>query len=195
MNLPHLSDRRRATLRRAAQCAAGLGAGVALLIPAAADAACTYGPDQCKPGFVWRDGFANDHACVTPPERGRFLAAKCPGQCTPLAQWAGRTGRTPCLPGYVWREAWPNDQGLCDGRRTRPGPAVGESGRSQPRPCLCGHGDGAVAGAAAGHGVRQDADARARWDQARHAKRPDQRLDRPRADHETRACCRPSIRR
>ena len=109
MNLPHLSDRRRATLRRAAQCAAGLGAGVALLIPAAADAACTYGPDQCKPGFVWRDGFANDHACVTPPERAVFLQQNAQANARRSPN-GGPYGPNTCLPGYVWREAWPNDQ-------------------------------------------------------------------------------------
>ncbi|WP_328792877.1 MULTISPECIES: hypothetical protein [unclassified Streptomyces] len=30
-----------------------------------------YGPDTCKPGYVWREKFKGDTLCVTPAERQR----------------------------------------------------------------------------------------------------------------------------
>jgi hypothetical protein len=32
---------------------------------------CTYGPDTCKQGFVWREADERDHVCVTPEVRER----------------------------------------------------------------------------------------------------------------------------
>jgi len=38
-----------------------------------------YGPDTCKPGWVWREAFAGDVACVTVATRTRTAAENQPG--------------------------------------------------------------------------------------------------------------------
>jgi hypothetical protein len=45
---------------------AASGAAVALTV-----GELPYGPDTCKPGFVWREAFRNDHVCVPPESRSR----------------------------------------------------------------------------------------------------------------------------
>ena len=43
-----------------------------LLLPQSSYAGdCTYGPDTCTQGFVWRDAFSGDHVCVTPETRAQ----------------------------------------------------------------------------------------------------------------------------
>jgi len=32
------------------------------------------GPDTCAQGFVWRDAYEGDHACVTPADRAAAAA-------------------------------------------------------------------------------------------------------------------------
>ncbi len=76
--------------------AAGLGA-------APSWAQCTYGPDQCKPGFVWRDAFPNDHVCVTGAERSQALADNQQAAQRVLANGY-------CKFGFVWRAANPSDR-------------------------------------------------------------------------------------
>ncbi|MFF3862248.1 hypothetical protein [Streptomyces sp. NPDC002209] len=58
------------------------------------------GSSQCRPGYVWRDGFEGDGLCVTPAERE---AAQNPNRLP---------GSNQCQPGYVWRDAWEGD-GKC----------------------------------------------------------------------------------
>jgi hypothetical protein len=67
-----------------------------------------YGPDTCKPGFVWREGIANDHVCVVPAVRDQARNDN--------AQRGNRINRASqpygpdtCLAGYVWREIVPSD--------------------------------------------------------------------------------------
>jgi hypothetical protein len=67
-----------------------------------------YGPDTCKPGFVWREGTANDHVCVAPAVRDQARNDN--------AQRGNRINRASqpygpdtCLAGYVWREIVPSD--------------------------------------------------------------------------------------
>jgi hypothetical protein len=78
--------------------AATLSAGA--LVPSAAIA--QYGPDTCRQGFVWREAYAGDHACVRPWARGQVANdnAAAPGRIL---------GNGRCLQGYVWREAYPGD--------------------------------------------------------------------------------------
>lgn len=68
---------------------------------------CPYGPEQCTPGYVWRDAFPGDHVCVTPDTRAQAAAdnAAAPSRKVPN----GPYGPDTCVPGYVWREANPAD--------------------------------------------------------------------------------------
>lgn len=68
---------------------------------------CPYGPDQCAPGYVWRDAFSGDHVCVPSATRAQAAAdnAVAASRKVPNGQWGPDT----CVPGYVWREANPND--------------------------------------------------------------------------------------
>ena len=68
-----------------------------------ARAACPYGPEQCKPGLVWRDAVAGDHVCVSGDVHAQAIddnshaaERKLPGSDT-------------CLAGFVWREATTSD--------------------------------------------------------------------------------------
>jgi hypothetical protein len=85
-------------------------------------ASCSYGPDQCKVGYVWRDAYngpiqGHDHVCVTGAERteaqsDNLLADKR------RSLNGGPYGRNTCLYGFVWREANPFDQ-VCVTGETR----------------------------------------------------------------------------
>jgi hypothetical protein len=68
----------------------------------------TFGPNTCKPGFVWREADDFDWVCVTPGTRSQTrtdnsLAAsrREPG--------GGPFGPDTCRQGFVWREAFPGD--------------------------------------------------------------------------------------
>jgi len=52
----------------------------------------------CKQGFVWREAFPRDLACVTPASRNQAARDN-----------ADPAAAEPCQPGYVWREARPSD--------------------------------------------------------------------------------------
>lgn len=67
-----------------------------------------YGEDTCKMGFVWRDAFVGDHACVTPETRAQAAAdnAQADARRSPDG---GPYGPNTCLQGYVWRDARPGD--------------------------------------------------------------------------------------
>jgi len=69
---------------------------------------CTYGPDTCIRGFVWREAGPNDHVCVTPGvrEQTRNDNAQAAARRSPTG---GPFGRDTCLAGFVWREAFPHD--------------------------------------------------------------------------------------
>ena len=56
--------------------AAALGALGAFAAPPASADPLPYGPDTCIQGFVWRDGRAGDHVCVTPDVRSQTAAQK-----------------------------------------------------------------------------------------------------------------------
>lgn len=68
-----------------------------------------HGPDTCKQGFVWREAFPGDHACVTPQAREQAAAdnraageRRRPG--------GGAYGPDTCRDGFVWREAHASDR-------------------------------------------------------------------------------------
>lgn len=66
-------------------------------------------PDTCKPGYVWREAFPNDHVCVTPIIRS--LMARQNSEAAHHRNPAGGPhGPDTCLQGYVWREAEPSDR-------------------------------------------------------------------------------------
>jgi hypothetical protein len=73
-----------------------------------------YGPDTCKPGFVWRDAVRGDHICVTPERRQKvaddFHTAKsrapAPSDLCIYVEdpIACARGQGPCLEGFVPRD-------------------------------------------------------------------------------------------
>ncbi len=77
-------------------------------LPRTALAACTYGPEQCKPDFVWRAAFAGDKVCVSGKVRTQF--AQDNAQAAQRRAPSGAYGPNTCTTGYVWREAGSNDQ-------------------------------------------------------------------------------------
>lgn len=69
---------------------------------------CSYGPNTCLQGYVWREATKNDLVCVEPDVRKQtaidnFKAAER------RQKNGGAFGRDTCLSGYVWREAFPGD--------------------------------------------------------------------------------------
>lgn len=70
--------------------------------------ACPYGPEQCKPGFVWREAFAGDKVCVSGEVRTQ--TAQDNAQAAQRRDPNGTYGPNTCTLGYVWREAGSNDQ-------------------------------------------------------------------------------------
>jgi hypothetical protein len=73
----------------------------------AQDSDCTYGPDTCKQGFVWREADERDHVCVGPEvreqtrEENRLASSRLAG--------SGPSGPNTCKQGFVWREAFQGD--------------------------------------------------------------------------------------
>jgi len=87
-----------------AKCIASALALAAGCASTAASAAGAYGPDTCRPGYVWREAYPGDHVCVTPSVRAQ--AAKDNSQASSRrALEGGPYGRDTCRQGYVWREA------------------------------------------------------------------------------------------
>jgi hypothetical protein len=68
----------------------------------------TYGPNTCKPGFVWREADDWDWVCVAPDVRRQAAEdnAQAPGRRQP---GGGPFGPDTCVQGFVWREAFPGD--------------------------------------------------------------------------------------
>lgn len=78
---------------------------------------CSYGPDTCKQGYVWRDAAPNDHVCVTPAvrEQARIDNSFADQRRSPTG---GAYGPNTCIQGYVWRDAFPGDV-VCVTPKTR----------------------------------------------------------------------------
>ena len=69
---------------------------------------CSYGPDTCIQGFVWREANPYDHVCVTGEVRDQTSIDNS------LADQrrdpnGGAYGPNTCLQGFVWRDAFPGD--------------------------------------------------------------------------------------
>lgn len=69
---------------------------------------CTYGPGTCAQGFVWREAFPGDHACVTPEVRQQ-VADDNAQAATRRQPGGGAFGPDTCRQGFVWRGAIPDD--------------------------------------------------------------------------------------
>jgi hypothetical protein len=70
---------------------------------------------RCAEGFVWREAFPNDHACVSPSTRAQAAADNLAG---PSRIFPIGPPIVICLPGYVWREANADDH-VCVAPSTR----------------------------------------------------------------------------
>jgi hypothetical protein len=68
----------------------------------------TYGPDTCKPGFVWREAVPDDHVCVTPATRDAVKNQNLTADRN-RTTGGGAHGTDTCLAGFVWRDAFPGD--------------------------------------------------------------------------------------
>lgn len=67
-----------------------------------------YGPDTCKPGFVWREAVPDDHVCVAPPTRDATAEQNRRADAN-RAPDGGASGPDTCRQGLVWREAFAGD--------------------------------------------------------------------------------------
>ncbi|WP_066367649.1 hypothetical protein [Herbidospora mongoliensis] len=66
-----------------------------------------YGPNTCKPGYVWRVADDSDYVCVTQAVHDEAQYANY----SALARWTnGPWGPQSCVYGYVWREAFIGDK-------------------------------------------------------------------------------------
>ena len=66
-----------------------------------------YGPDTCKPGYVWREVVPGDHVCVRPDRR--TTAANENSMAGLRVNPTGSYGPNTCKSGFVWREAYSGD--------------------------------------------------------------------------------------
>jgi hypothetical protein len=103
------------TRRRIVKRMLGFGAGFAVAAglgrtKVAAAAPCTYGANTCASGYVWREAFAGDLACVDPSQRDQ--AAYDNASQYYRTDPNGIYGSVSCLSGYVWRDAYDGD-GVC----------------------------------------------------------------------------------
>ncbi|KAF8073059.1 hypothetical protein HT031_000720 [Scenedesmus sp. PABB004] len=71
-------------------------------------AAATYGPNTCKPGFVWRQADAFDYVCVLPESRAAVWQANSNRWLSfdPAATPKSEYGEFMCRVGLVWRGAF-----------------------------------------------------------------------------------------
>ena len=69
---------------------------------------CSYGPDTCAQGFVWREAVPNDHACVAPQVRDQTRSDNTQAGARRSPN-GGPYGPDTCLAGFVWREAFSGD--------------------------------------------------------------------------------------
>lgn len=81
---------------------------MSLVVVVASAYDCSYGPDTCIQGYVWRDAAPNDHVCVTPEvrEQARIDNSLAAQRRNPAG---GAWGPNTCYYGYVWRDAFPGD--------------------------------------------------------------------------------------
>jgi hypothetical protein len=71
-------------------------------------AGLAQGAAPCKQGYVWREAFQGDFACVTPESRAQ--AANDNGQARARIDPVNQSyGPDTCIQGYVWRQANPRD--------------------------------------------------------------------------------------
>ena len=79
-----------------------------VLLPLTGSRDCSYGPDTCIQGFVWRGAGPNDHVCVTPQvyQQTQSDNSQAAARRSPTG---GPFGPDTCLPGFVWRGAFPGD--------------------------------------------------------------------------------------
>ncbi|MCC6315501.1 MAG: hypothetical protein IT337_15995 [Thermomicrobiales bacterium] len=93
---------------------ARVGAGAALALVAGRRAAsaqtCPYGANTCAQGYVWREAFPGDVACVDPSQRDQ--AAYDNASQASRVDPNGPYGPLSCISGYVWRDAYDGD-GVC----------------------------------------------------------------------------------
>jgi len=83
---------------------AGLLGAVGAQRAAASDPDMPYGFDTCKSGYVWREAFQGDVACVEPHRRAQAAADNAQAAARRVPN-GGAYGPNTCKPGYVWREA------------------------------------------------------------------------------------------
>ena len=78
---------------------------------------CSFGPDTCIQGFVWREAVPNDHVCVTSQVRDQTRSdnAQAGARRSPTG---GPFGPDTCIQGFVWREAFSDDH-VCVSPQTR----------------------------------------------------------------------------
>jgi len=67
-----------------------------------------FGPDTCKPGFVWREAVPDDHVCVLPSSREAARKQNLEADAHRLPN-GGTFGPDTCVQGFVWRDAFPGD--------------------------------------------------------------------------------------
>jgi hypothetical protein len=95
---------------------------------------CTYGPDTCKQGYVWRGAVPSDRVCVTPEvrEQTRIDNSLADQRRNPIG---GAYGPNTCIVGYVWRDAFPGDV-VCVLPQTRAQAAEDNSQAAQRKACV-----------------------------------------------------------
>ncbi|HEU5433314.1 MAG TPA: hypothetical protein VFU81_16730 [Thermomicrobiales bacterium] len=98
---------RRRVVTRLAQAggAAALAAAIGRpLTRGVAAQSCPYGANTCAMGYVWREAFPGDVACVDPSQRSQaaFDNASASSRVDPA-------NPPYCLSGYVWRDAYDGD--------------------------------------------------------------------------------------
>jgi hypothetical protein len=106
------------------------------------EAACDFGRDTCKEGFVWREAFPGDHVCVSGAVRDDTAAENtlAPQRRSPNG---GAYGPDTCLQGYVWREASPTDHVCVTGdRRTQAGEDNAQAETRRDPACASNRGAG-----------------------------------------------------
>jgi hypothetical protein len=94
---------------------------------------CSYGPDTCVSGYVWRDASSSDHVCVTPDVRQQTSSdnALAPRRRNPSG---GPYGPDTCLVGFVWRDAFSGDH-VCVLGTTRSQAAADNAAAKSRRAC------------------------------------------------------------
>jgi len=94
---------------------------------------CTYGPDTCIRGLVWREAAPSDRVCVRPPvrEQARIDNSQAVARRNPNG---GPYGPNTCLQGYVWREAFAGDV-VCVAPETRSQAAQDNSQANARKAC------------------------------------------------------------